>query len=61
MRGKLLIAASAGWLAVSSSGASAETLRYSYRIDPNSHDPYALAETFTLAWLGNMYEPLVSR
>lgn len=61
MRGKLLMAASAGWLAFSAGSVSAETLRYSYRIDPNSLDPYALAETFTLAWLGNMYEPLVSR
>ncbi|GAB4394209.1 MAG: ABC transporter substrate-binding protein [Kiloniellaceae bacterium] len=61
MREKLLIAASAGWLALSAGSVSAETLRYAYRIDPNSLDPYALAETFTLAWLGNMYEPLVSR
>lgn len=39
----------------------AETLRYAYPIDPNSLDPYALAETFTLSWLANMYEPLVMR
>ena len=48
-------------LAMAASAADAKTLRYSYRIDPNSLDPYALAETFTLAWLGNLYEPLVSR
>ena len=48
-------------LGLSLGSAQAETLRYAYRIDPNSLDPYALAETFTLAWLGNLYEPLVSR
>ncbi len=60
MRTKLL-AATAIALAMGVNSVSAETLRYAYRIDPNSLDPYALAETFTLAWLGNMYEPLVSR
>jgi peptide/nickel transport system substrate-binding protein len=30
-------------------------------VDPASLDPQALAETFTLSWLGQIYEPLVSR
>src|SRR5438105_15945640 len=39
----------------------AATFRYAYRIDPASLDPHALAETFTLSWLGQVYEPLVGR
>jgi peptide/nickel transport system substrate-binding protein len=39
----------------------AKTFRYAYRIDPASLDPHALAETFTLSWLGQIYEPLVGR
>lgn len=35
--------------------------RYAYRVDPASLDPHALAETFTLSWLGQVYEPLVGR
>src|SRR5712664_3789081 len=41
--------------------ANAKTFRYAYRIDPASLDPHALAETFTLSWLGQVYEPLVGR
>jgi peptide/nickel transport system substrate-binding protein len=41
--------------------ADAKTFRYAYRIDPASLDPHALAETFTLSWLGQIYEPLVGR
>src|SRR5258705_4343401 len=41
--------------------AHAKTFRYAYRIDPASLDPHALAETFTLSWLGQIYEPLVGR
>jgi peptide/nickel transport system substrate-binding protein len=43
------------------SPALAATLKYAYRVDPASLDPYALAETFTLSWLGQVYEPLVGR
>ena len=43
------------------SGAQAATFRYAYRVDPANLDPYALAETFTLSWLGQVYEPLVGR
>jgi peptide/nickel transport system substrate-binding protein len=39
----------------------AETLRYAFRIDPATLDPQAIAETFTLSWLGQIYEPLVGR
>ena len=46
---------------VLTSGVNAETFRFAYTIDTSSLDPYALAETFTLAYLGNMYEPLVAR
>ena len=41
--------------------AEAKTFRYAFRIDPASLDPHALAETFTLSWLGQVYEPLVGR
>jgi peptide/nickel transport system substrate-binding protein len=48
-------------LALGTSQADAKTFRYAYRIDPASLDPHALAETFTLSWLGQIYEPLVGR
>ena len=48
-------------LALAASQADAKTFRYAYRIDPASLDPHALAETFTLSWLGQIYEPLVGR
>ena len=38
-----------------------KVFRYAYRGDPASLDPHALAETFTLSWLGQIYEPLVGR
>src|SRR5213078_3010239 len=47
--------------ALAAAGADAKTFRYAYRIDPASLDPHALAETFTLSWLGQIYEPLVGR
>jgi peptide/nickel transport system substrate-binding protein len=43
------------------SAAQAETFRYAFRIDPATLDPQAIAETFTLSWLGQIYEPLVGR
>src|SRR3981081_4280901 len=48
-------------LALLAAHADAKTFRYAYRIDPASLDPHALAETFTLSWLGQIYEPLVGR
>ena len=41
--------------------ARAETFRYAFRVDPATLDPQAIAETFTLSWLGQIYEPLVGR
>jgi hypothetical protein len=34
--------------------ADGKTFRYAFRIDPASLDPHALAETFTLSWLGQV-------
>jgi peptide/nickel transport system substrate-binding protein len=48
-------------LALLACEAQAKTFRYAYRVDPASLDPHALAETFTLSWLGQVYEPLVGR
>src|ERR1700681_1043875 len=48
-------------LALLACEAQAKTFRYAYRVDPASLDPHALAETFTLSWLGQIYEPLVGR
>jgi peptide/nickel transport system substrate-binding protein len=39
----------------------AATFRYAYRIDPASLDPHSIGETFTLSWLGQIYEPLIGR
>ena len=51
------------WFAMSflAINAHAETFRYAFRVDPASLDPQAIAETFTLSWLGQIYEPLVGR
>ena len=48
-------------VAIGAGSADAKTFRYAYRIDPASLDPHALAETFTLSWLGQIYEPLIGR
>jgi hypothetical protein len=56
-----LFALVALFLLTSVAMADAKTFRYAYRIDPASLDPHALAETFTLSWLGQVYEPLVGR
>src|SRR4051794_9351137 len=52
---------SVAFVFVSLAGVDAKAFRYAYRIDPASLDPHALAETFTLSWLGQVYEPLVGR
>jgi peptide/nickel transport system substrate-binding protein len=41
--------------------AEAATFRYAYKIDPASLDPHSIGETFTLSWLGQIYEPLIGR
>lgn len=38
----------------------AETFRFAYQSDVQSLDPHALSETFTLGFLGNVYEGLVA-
>ena len=48
-------------LALAAAPSQAASFRYAYRVDPANLDPYALAETFTLSWLGQVYEPLVGR
>lgn len=40
---------------------SAETFRYAFQGDAQSLDPHSLNETFTLGFLGNVYEGLVRR
>lgn len=44
-----------------SPAANAETFRYAFQGDAQSLDPYSLNETFTLGFLGNIYEGLVRR
>lgn len=56
----LVIAASPG-VAQTPTPNGSKVFRYAYRVDPASLDPHALAETFTLSWLGQVYEPLVGR
>ncbi|NBC34671.1 MAG: ABC transporter substrate-binding protein [Alphaproteobacteria bacterium] len=41
--------------------AIASTFRYAYQTDVNTLDPHALNESFTLSFLGNIYEGLVRR
>lgn len=41
--------------------AMAATFRYAYQTDVNTLDPHALNESFTLGFLGNIYEGLVRR
>lgn len=48
-------------LALGVGQADAKVFKYAFRIDPASLDPHALAETFTLSWLGQVYEPLIGR
>ena len=48
-------------LAATAASAHARELRFGYQGDAHSMDPYALNETFTLGFLGNIYEGLVRR
>ncbi len=41
--------------------ADSATFKYAYKIDPASLDPHSIGETFTLSWLGQIYEPLIGR
>jgi peptide/nickel transport system substrate-binding protein len=57
----LLVAAAPAAAQAPAPAAPEKVFRYAYRVDPASLDPHALAETFTLSWLGQVYEPLVGR
>ncbi|MEP9350525.1 ABC transporter substrate-binding protein [Xanthobacter sp. KR7-225] len=57
----LIAAAPAAAQAPAPAAGPEKVFRYAYRVDPASLDPHALAETFTLSWLGQVYEPLVGR
>ncbi|MCZ6482942.1 MAG: ABC transporter substrate-binding protein, partial [Alphaproteobacteria bacterium] len=60
MRFKTLAVALAVTLVLGVS-AQAKELRYAFQGDANSMDPYNLNETFTLGYLGNIYEALTRR
>ncbi len=57
----LLVAATAAVVWLSAPVAQAETLRWAFQGDAKSLDPYTLNETFTLGFLGNVYEGLTRR
>ena len=60
MRFKTLAVALAVTLVLGVS-AQAKELRFAFQGDANSMDPYTLNETFTLGFLGNLYEALTRR
>ena len=52
----------AALFAVATAGAvEAKTLRWAFQGDAQGLDPYVLNETFTLGFLGNVYEGLIRR
>lgn len=53
--------ATALFLSFTGVAVEAKTFKYSFLNDAASLDPHALAETFTLSFLGQVYEPLVDR
>ncbi|HZV22049.1 MAG TPA: ABC transporter substrate-binding protein, partial [Hyphomicrobiales bacterium] len=57
---KLALGLSAALFSLAGAANSA-VFRYAYRIDPASLDPHSIGETFTLSFLGQIYEPLVGR
>ena len=60
MRIKVFVAALGLMLAVAVS-ANAKELRFGFQGDADSMDPYTLNETFTLGFMGNIYEGLIRR
>ena len=48
-------------LAAAAAPAGAKELRFAFQGDADSMDPYTLNETFTLGFLGNIYEGLIRR
>ena len=59
MRTRLTLAALA--LALAAAPAGAKELRFAFQGDADSMDPYTLNETFTLGFMGNIYEGLIRR
>ena len=55
---KSLLAAGACALALGAGSVNAETFKWSFQGDVQSLDPHGLNETFTLGYLGNVYEGL---
>ena len=60
MKIRNILAASACVLALGAGVANAETFKWSFQGDVQSLDPHGLNETFTLGYLGNVYEGLTS-
>ena len=60
MRTRLTVAVLALVLAATAA-AGAKELRFAFQGDADSMDPYTLNETFTLGFLGNIYEGLIRR
>ena len=56
-----LAALAAGLLVVCEGSTRASTLRWSNQADALSLDPHANNETMALRFLGNVYDPLVTR
>ncbi|PJK30926.1 ABC transporter substrate-binding protein [Minwuia thermotolerans] len=61
MRNMLLAGAAALALGVGAASASAKDMTFAFQGGVNSMDPYSLNETFTLGYLGNIYEGLIRR
>ncbi|MCL2896921.1 ABC transporter substrate-binding protein [Brenneria tiliae] len=61
MRNKLLLNITAVLLCAATFHAGAERLRFASQGDITSMDPYAIDETFTTGFLGNVYEGLIRR
>ena len=55
-----ILAAAAATVLVLSQGAEAKTFRYAFQGDAQSLDPHGLNETFSLGYLGNVYEGLAA-
>ncbi len=58
---KSALLASALVLGMGAAQSSAETLKFAFQGSLKSLDPYSLNETFTLGFLGNVYEGLIRR
>ncbi|MEC9346407.1 MAG: ABC transporter substrate-binding protein [Pseudomonadota bacterium] len=61
MRIRTSLLAGVAALAMVAGASQAKELTFAFQGDANSMDPYNLNETFTLGFVGNMYEGLISR